>query len=229
MADTPRPNIRYPASSDEQAAINEGLDALHAYDADAKSDPEVWIRVGTALRLIQMIAEKAGGSRSGGGFNKHWRSAVAEHGFQKIEASERSRIIRLMQEAERVREWWHDLSDQDRRRWRNPSTMWRHYEEHAISKGWLQAKNRRASSSSSNLKQQLMEKDRENAQLREKLAKAEARDGSRFDLNRDSAENIGKTIIGSIGESKARKIAKVIEEGLQARRQTQSKESKPAG
>jgi len=38
-----------------------------------------------------------------------------------------------------------------------------------------------------------------------------------------------ETIVGSIGEHKARKIAKVIEEGLKARHQTKSKEQKPAG
>jgi hypothetical protein len=81
----------------------------------------------------------------------------------------------------------------------------------------------------SNLKRQVAEKDREIAQLREKLMKVEARDGSRFDLNRDSAEDIGRVIVGSIGESKARKIAKVIEEGLKAKHQTKSKEQNPAG
>ncbi len=81
----------------------------------------------------------------------------------------------------------------------------------------------------SNLKRQVAEKDREIAQLRDKLAKAEARDGSRFDLNRDSAEDIGRVIVGSIGESKARKIAKEIEEGLKAKRPTKSTEQKPAG
>jgi len=51
----------------------------------------------------------------------------------------------------------------------------------------------------------------------------------RAELEKLRASGDYETIVGSIGEHKARKIAKVIEEGLKARHQTKSKEQKPAG
>jgi hypothetical protein len=77
----------------------------------------------------------------------------------------------------------------------------------------------------SQLKRQLAEKDREIADLQARLAAAERRDGSLFDLKQDVANDIGRTIATNVSEYKARNIAEAILEGIKAKR----REQKPAG
>ena len=59
------------------------------------------------------------------------------------------------------------------------------------------------------------------AHLQEQLAAAEARDGSLFDLNKDTVEDIVKVFVANCSKSKAERIAKGILEAL--------KKPKPAG
>jgi uncharacterized protein YjgD (DUF1641 family) len=74
------------------------------------------------------------------------------------------------------------------------------------------------------LKRALVDKEHTIADLEEKLAAAD-RDGSLFDLKRDTAEDIGTAIANSISETKARNIIKSITEAIAAKRRQQS----PAG
>jgi hypothetical protein len=60
------------------------------------------------------------------------------------------------------------------------------------------------------LKKQVAEQNRTIADLQEQLAAAEARDGSLFDLKRDSTDNIVKTIIANATENRATTIARGI-------------------
>jgi hypothetical protein len=62
----------------------------------------------------------------------------------------------------------------------------------------------------SNLKREIAEKDRAIAHLEERLAAAEARDGSLFDLKRDSADEIVRAVLANVSEYKARTIANGI-------------------
>jgi hypothetical protein len=58
--------------------------------------------------------------------------------------------------------------------------------------------------------------------LQKKLADAEARSGSLFDLDRDSAEDIVHAIVGNVSPNKARTIAQGVLRQLKAK-------EKPAG
>lgn len=60
------------------------------------------------------------------------------------------------------------------------------------------------------LKRQVAEQNRQIAHLKEELASAETRDGSLFDLKRDSADDIVNTIIGNVSAHKATTIAKGV-------------------
>ena len=70
------------------------------------------------------------------------------------------------------------------------------------------------------LKQSLVEREHKIAHLEEQLAAADA--GSLFDLNKDSANDIGDVIAGAASENKARNIAKRINDNLRTKQ-------KPAG
>lgn len=69
--------------------------------------------------------------------------------------------------------------------------------------------------------ERLAEQAREIEHLREQLSAAEARDGSLFDLKRDSVEAIAATIVGSVAPSRAEKIARAVLGRL--------KQARPAG
>jgi hypothetical protein len=70
-------------------------------------------------------------------------------------------------------------------------------------------------------RQQLVEKDREIAALRARIAKSE--EGSLFDLRNDSAESIINVMLGYSSDHRATTIAKGILEGVKKRKR------KPAG
>ena len=70
------------------------------------------------------------------------------------------------------------------------------------------------------LKQSLVEREHKIAHLEEQLAAADA--GSLFDLNKDSANDIGDVITSTASENKARNIAKRINDNLRTKQ-------KPAG
>jgi|SRR5258707_274443 len=72
-----------------------------------------------------------------------------------------------------------------------------------------------------NLKSRLVEKERENSHLQDKLAAAEQRDGSLFDLKRDTIPDIAATIVATVTHARAKNIASTVLELL--------KQSKPAG
>jgi hypothetical protein len=67
----------------------------------------------------------------------------------------------------------------------------------------------------------LAEQSREIEHLKEQLSAAETRDGSLFDLKRDSTDDIGDTIFRTVTAGRAEKIARRILMRL--------KEAKPAG
>lgn len=69
------------------------------------------------------------------------------------------------------------------------------------------------------LKAKLVEQTRQIAHLEEQLAAAENRDGSLFDLKRDTADAIGQVIATTVTESKAKNIAKAITEKLRNKQQ----------
>jgi hypothetical protein len=71
-----------------------------------------------------------------------------------------------------------------------------------------------------NLKQRVLERERQIADLEEKLAAAET-SGSLFDLKRDSVDTIAAAIIGNMSESRAKRLADAITAKL--------RKPKPAG
>jgi hypothetical protein len=72
------------------------------------------------------------------------------------------------------------------------------------------------------LKRQIGDQNREIAHLKEELAAAEHRDGSLFDLRRDSTDDIIKAVLANVTKHKARAIASGIVAALKAK-------VKPAG
>jgi len=71
------------------------------------------------------------------------------------------------------------------------------------------------------LKRGLVEREHRIADLEEKLAAVEHRDGSLFDLKRDTADDIGRTIVATISASKVKAIIAALTNEL--------KKPKPAG
>jgi hypothetical protein len=68
------------------------------------------------------------------------------------------------------------------------------------------------------LKDRLAEKDREIEHLKEQLAASEARDGSLFDLKKDSLKNIAATIIANITPGRAQGLADAIKAALKTKK-----------
>jgi hypothetical protein len=64
-------------------------------------------------------------------------------------------------------------------------------------------------------------KEAKNADLEEKLSAAENRDGSRFDLVKDTLDDIADTIIRAVGEGRAKGLVAALNKRL--------RKSKPAG
>jgi len=192
-----------------------------------------WLSFGPGLMIRRRLAMRIAHTNKpeGRGYVTAMNQILKHDGLDGMDKTSMTAVLWLHDEAGRLtvlREIREGMKIGDRARLNSPITARQRVEKLLKARATGTEESVRQSPMS-NLKRQVAEKDREIAQLRDKLAKAEARDGSRFDLNRDSAEDIGRVIVGSIGESKARKIAKEIEEGLKAKRPTKSTEQKPAG
>jgi hypothetical protein len=128
-----------------------------------------------------------------------------------------------------------DMTPAERIRITHPTSMYKRV--HAIVVGKVK---RNFPSVTQRLKIERDELTRQNADLAEKLAAAEHRDGSLFDLHRDTAEEIAKVIVAHVSPNKARAIHHLLGQAIASGpkpkppklpkpKSTKVKSKKPAG
>ena len=84
--------------------------------------------------------------------------------------------------------------------------------DHISQLSFVAARLRIRTSPMARLKDLNAEQAREIEHLKERLATAEQRDGSLFDLKRDNAHDIARTIAENIGEGRWKNIKKAVDE-----------------
>jgi hypothetical protein len=202
----------------------------------AGSHLDEWLQFGPGLLIRRRIAMKMAHTSepTGRGYNTAMSRLMLADGLAsmdgkgKVDATKKTAISCVLwfhEKAERLdalREIRDFMTPGERSRLNSPISARQRVEKLMDQRGHGREGTKRDRTSPLALaKQKIADLEREKAHVEDKLAAAERADGSLFDLRRDTAESIGKTIAGNVGESKARKIANAILEHL--------KKAKPAG
>ncbi len=195
-----------------------------------------WLSFGPGLMIRRRLAMNLAHTNKpeGRGYVTAFNQILKHDGLDGMDKTSISAVLWLYGEPERLsmlREIREGMSVGDRARLNSPITARQRVDKVLKARAGGTEESVRQSPVS-NLKRQVAEKDREIAQLQDKLEKAVARDGSLFDLKRDDPKAIGRIFPSAISESKFRQIVKEAEAEyaeLKAKRRAKSKESGPAG
>jgi hypothetical protein len=179
-----------------------------------KKTLDMWVVVGRAVVRARDIADRRGGRWMFQRLLDQQGIALALGRDWQSQKAQAHKLIKIVEHLSGVTAWHEKLSPAQQIAWAAPSTVIKHC---PIFK--TDGDESDEAKSSKSTRAAVLE--RENAELRAKLAAAAIRDGSLFDLRRDAAKDIGDVIVGAISAGKARDIAKAITAALS--------KSKPAG
>jgi len=187
-----------------------------------------WLEFGPGLMIRRRLAMKLANTNKpeGRGYNTAMGRLMLHDGMSWQDNTLKksmSAVLWLNDDPERLialRELRETMSPGERSRLNSPITARQRVEKVLIARaGGTEEKVRQ--SPVANLKRDKVELQRQLADMEERLAAAEARDGSLFDLKRDKPDDIAKAIVANVSEGKAKTIAEHI---LAA-----CKKAKPAG
>jgi hypothetical protein len=176
---------------------------------------EHWMVIARFIGRMRELANKIGGRWT-------FQRLLNQNGFSErliAEIGGKTVISRLEDIAAHeiaVREWHaNDLDDEQRYKWASPSSIKKHCPvfregDDGIT-GTPSIKKRQRLDTVKAAKAEL-----EQATARIKELEEEKRDGSLFDLHQDDANDIAKTIVGTISKAKAKRIAEAILKLLKA-------------
>lgn len=203
-------NSQLDLTTGERTIVNAAHEALIAL----KKTFEHWVMIGRGLETIRAKAERMGGRKT---FDRLREQAGL--GPQHLDKAVVSRLQRVMDELPAVETWRAILTEKERFDWASPGAVIKHCP--VFNRPPSTDPVDKPRSPMAKVKTEIEDLKHDNAHLREQLAAAETRDGSLFDLRRDKVDDIVEVILRSVSQSRARKIASLINERL--------KEAQPAG
>jgi hypothetical protein len=190
-----------------------------------------WLAYGAGLMLRRRLAMRIAfvNRPEGKGYARAFGQLMKHDGLDGMDKTSISAVLWLNDDPERMvilREIRESMSVGERARLNSPISARQRVEKILKARHGGTEEGMRTSPVVA-LKRQLAEKGREITDLHERLAAAERRDadGSLFDLKQDVAQDIGRIIVATVGQHKARGISDAIREGLGEKR----RERKPAG
>jgi hypothetical protein len=179
-----------------------------------------WHDAGKALVTLQTAAMRLAHTNQPQGprYRAKWQE-LSDHvpHLRDLDKGSRSDACWLANEWEAVNAWLQTLVYPERWRLNHPTSIHRRWKATHAAPGGEEA----GTSPAAGYKQRAAELEAENAELRQQLKRAQD-DGSLFNLERDTGEQIGRVIGNSVGETKAAAIAKAIQAAVKAKRTRRS-------
>jgi len=168
---------------------------------------EHWTVIGRALSTLQAKAERQGGKFTFG-------RLCEQNGLGEtiIHKTVRSRLLQIMERLPEVEKWRQTLTEKQQFEWASPSAVFKHCYLFKQIKAPAEGDDEDPPLTTKQALAAALEKIH---QLEQQLKNT---DGSLFDLKRDSAADIGRTIVGAVAEHKAKNIAVAINDGLKAKK-----------
>jgi hypothetical protein len=163
-----------------------------------------WRETGDGANELQTAAMEAAHTNRpvGKGYNAAWKELAAHvPDLRDLHSTTRTHAMWLATEWEAINAWLDTLTHEQRWRLNHPT---------AIRRRWDAAHNvaREGTGQGNSYKARVSELENENHALREQLKRSD--DGSLFNLEKDTGEEIGRVIANTVGEHKAMKIAQTI-------------------
>jgi hypothetical protein len=192
----------------------------------AGSHLEDWLAYAPGIRIRRQLAMKINHTNEpkGRGYNETYGQLLRLDGFDVKDGrlmTSLTAVAWLDDRTEILRKILDTLSPGERSRLNSPITARQRVEKVMKARSEGEEEKKLRVSPVTLLKQKNTEQAHKIADLEEKLAAAEQRDGSLFDLTKDNAADIATIVVQTISPTKARTIASKIIELL--------KQAKPAG
>lgn len=173
---------------------------------------ERWREVGDAVNGLQTAAMELAMTNKAAGrnYNKAW-SDLAEHvpHLRDLNSATRAHASWMATNWETVQRWLFTLAANQRMQLNHPTTIRRKYDAaHRVPE-----EKDAGLSPVAQARQTIMEQQEEIDRLRRM-----AGEGSLFDLKRDTAEQIGRVILNTIGENKVTQLIKTLSDGQKEKR-----------
>jgi hypothetical protein len=165
---------------------------------------ETWVVIGKAVVRARDIADRRGGGKT-------FMRLIEQQGLATIiNKTTASNVLRIMERLADVTKWHETLTPRQQIDWAAPTTILKRCPVFAQPKPEPDLKPpTKAQQTTAELAKALQEIE----QLKQQLKRG---DGGLFDLRKDTAENIAKTIIKTIGTPRAKTIHKALGAAIKA-------------
>jgi len=102
-------------SANERKIVAGGLEALRSLARTF----DVWMVVGEGIKVLRAKADRLGGTKA-------FRRLLVQNGYDSLDNSVISKLVKIMDRRREVEAWRATLSDEQQREWSAPSTIFLH-------------------------------------------------------------------------------------------------------
>lgn len=196
-------------TADDRVLFDNARSALVAI----KKTFEMWIVIGEAVVRARQIADERGGRWT-------FQRLLEQQGLNEIAGGKASisRLEKIMARLPEVQEWRAILTARERIDWAAPNTVFKRCPVFAKIKPNKDDTAEPKPSPIARVKDERDELKRKVADLEERLSASENRDGSLFDLKRDTAKDIAGAIFDNVSAHKAGEIGKYLTALIKAKK-----------
>jgi hypothetical protein len=103
-------------SADEHKIVESGREALRSL---GRGTFDVWMVVGRGIKVLRAKADRLGGTKA-------FRRLLAKNGYDSLDNSVISKLLKIMDHRRDVEAWRATLSEKQQREWSAPSTVFLH-------------------------------------------------------------------------------------------------------
>jgi hypothetical protein len=103
-------------SADEHKIVEGGREALRSL---GRRTFDHWMAVGRGIKVLRAKADRLGGTKT-------FRRLLARHGFDSLDNSVISKLLKIMDHRRDVEAWRATLSERQQGEWSAPSTLFLH-------------------------------------------------------------------------------------------------------
>jgi hypothetical protein len=188
-----------PLTQEERTYVEAALEAMQSL----KKTFEFWMAIAQGLKSLRDKADQIGGRFT---FDRlREREGL---GPEVVNKTRVSRLLTILERRAEVEKWRATLSSNQRFEWASPESVWNHCPIfHSPGENEKPPKPSR-----------IAELERINAELQQEIHRLKQNDGgSLFDIKKDSAPDIARVIVGTIGETKVRALITALNKQLKTR------------
>jgi hypothetical protein len=186
---------------DDEAVLQRGREAFERITSNATWTD--WLAVGEALRRLRTAAMREAFTNEpvGRAYNEAFGQRLHQHGFDKLDKGDRSRLFDCMEHRDEIEAWRSTLTLNQRLQWNHPTTVLRHWKAaHDVPKG------EKKPSPFAETKQALAEQIEENHRLKREID----RGGGDLWTTDDRPDDIAKVMAIKLSTDKLERTARAM-------------------